>query len=64
MIKALLEIMKNRAKVGAVNFGLELLIGILSEWQRANREGNLDFNVKKDVQNQVNQKQMSNDIKH
>jgi hypothetical protein len=50
--------MKNRAKIGAVNFILEMVIGILTEWQRANREGTLDFNVKKDVENQVNQKQM------
>lgn len=42
MLKNLLLIMKNRAKIGAVNFLLELTIGVLTEWQRSNRAGSLD----------------------
>lgn len=52
-----MEVAKNRAKIGAVNFFLEMAIGMLSEFQRKNREGQLDFNVKKDVLNDIQSKQ-------
>lgn len=60
MFEVLKQVIKNRAKIGAVNFLLELVIGILTEYQRANSEGKLDFQVKKDITNQVNQNQMNN----
>lgn len=47
MFKKLLGIVKNRAKVGAVTFLLDLMIGILTEWQRSSRDGNLDDSVNK-----------------
>lgn len=42
MFKVLLEILKNRSKVGLINFLLELTVGVLSEWQRSNQNGHLD----------------------
>lgn len=53
MFRKLLEILKNRAKIGGVNFLLEMIIGVLAEWQNANRAGTLDFNQKKDVLDDV-----------
>lgn len=54
MVKKLIEILKNRAKVGGINFLLELTIGVLSEWQRANKAGNLDaFNTTTEQKNDI-----------
>lgn len=60
MLKHLLEILKNRAKVGGINFLLEMTIGILTEWQRANQAGTFDAHRQKspfteDLNNNNNQ---------
>lgn len=55
-MKKLLEILKNRAKVGGISFLLELTVGVLSEWQRQSTLGALDADLKKQqnqLQNQI-----------
>lgn len=51
-MKKLLEILKNRAKVGGISFLLELTVGVLSEWQRQSTLGALDADLKRQ-QNQL-----------
>lgn len=57
-MKKLLEILKNRAKVGGITFLLELTVGVLSEWQRQSTLGALDADLKR----QENQNQLRNDF--
>lgn len=72
MLQTLKRIFINRAKIGGVNFILEIVIGVLSEWQRSNRDGNLDFNAKKNVfdthgsepQNSQNFEELKNKFKY
>lgn len=62
MWDVLKQIVKNRAKVGMVNFLLEMTIGILTEWQRSNASGNLDFNQKKQAYDEF--RNNNNEIRH
>ena len=65
MLKQLLEIFKNRVTVGGINFLLELLVGVFTEWQRTNRAGGLDaqaFRKKQEERHEKPFKFNSNDF--